>query len=637
MNTAVKMQSNSKEQRLVAPFVVGETSTTAPYLALGMTAAYLRSRQEAGDLAGYWIEPLHPYGYLGRPLESIHEVIADADDPICLFSSYVWNHHLNLEIASQIKARKPAALIIFGGPHVPKYEQQTDAFFAAHPFVDIAVLGEGELTLAEALSVLQGDVGADLSVLAHVNGLAFRLADEVVRTPSRDKLRDVSILPSPYLSGEFEPWFEQFDVTVLETNRGCPYGCTYCDWGSATLSRVSRFAPERVLAEIEYIASRQSKAIFIADANFGMLEQDIEIARGLVATRRKYGYPQRIMTNFAKNGGRRLMEVIKILHEGGLLPIGIIALQTTDTDVLKAIARDNIKTESFETMMRYFNDERIPMASDLMIGLPEQTVDSFAADLQYCFDWKISASANYTSLMPNAPMAESDYQQHYQIQTGENNLIVASSSFSTDDLEYMKKLYTSYLFHVRFAVAKYLLIYLQLEHQLEAITVLRCWLDKSLAADPTLPLSGRVVAEIFSRSVHTDWAMLVWKDNADFLFDDIEVYYEEMLDFVQREFDVEIAPSQVRTLVLAQQAVMPRAGRRYPYQVHLDHGMGAYIEQAKSTATLRAPAEPIRPLQDFQPELLEVTHCADVIDSNQFVEIGTHADAWELPSVMRFY
>ena len=33
---------------------------------------------------------------------------------------------------------------------------------------------------------------------------------------------------------------------MLESNRGCPYGCTFCDWGSATLSKVRNFDLDRV-------------------------------------------------------------------------------------------------------------------------------------------------------------------------------------------------------------------------------------------------------------------------------------------------------------------------------------------------------------------------------------------------------
>jgi len=230
----------------------------------------------------------------------------------------VWNHKLNLHAAAEIKRRYPGSLIIFGGPEVPKFDGDTEGFLADNSFIDIAVLGEGEASCAEILAALAEQSQRDLSVLAEIKGIVFSIAGSVTRTPSRDRIKDVNILPSPYLSGEFGDWFQDFSNAILETNRGCPYGCTYCDWGSATLQKITRFTPERVIAEIEFLASRRSKVIFIADANFGMLEQDIEISKALVAISKRTGYPKKLNTNFAKNGGRRLMAVIKILHEGGL-------------------------------------------------------------------------------------------------------------------------------------------------------------------------------------------------------------------------------------------------------------------------------------------------------------------------------
>jgi radical SAM superfamily enzyme YgiQ (UPF0313 family) len=624
-------------QRRVIPLAVGGAKTNIPYLALGMITAYLRQAKAEQSLAAYEVARIVPVGCMGRPLESAVAAVSVSEDPICLLSSYVWNHDLNLQVARQIKTALPQSLIVFGGPHVPKYDDDTRDFLTENTFIDIAVIGEGEVAIVEVLEALANEPGNTLAQLHTVEGLAYMEEGVFHKTAPRTKLKGIEQLPSPYLQGEFEPWFRDFEVTVLETNRGCPYGCTYCDWGSATLSRVSKFNVDRVNAEIEYLAQQRSQTIFIADANFGMLEQDIEIARGLVHAKQRYGYPQRIMTNFAKNGGRRLMEVIKILHEGGLLPIGIIALQTTDQNVLETIARDNIKTESFEKMMEYFNSESIPMASDLMIGLPGQTVESFVNDLQYCFDWKVSANANYTSMMPNAPMAERSYREQHMIVTDENNMISASRTFTASDLDYMKKLYTAYLFHVRFGVLKYLLIYLQLEHGVRAIQLLRRWLDCALAGHALMPLSQRLLQEVFSRSVHTDWAMLIWRDNADFLFDAPENYYTEIIDFAVREFDLEIQPSVRDALIAAQQGVMPRAGRRYPHEVAVKHDFAAYIEQVKRSPSLHEVASSLQPLATFGPAALAVFHDSEVIENNRFLEPGTHADAWELPSPLRFY
>ena len=76
-------------------------------------------------------------------------------------------------------------------------------------------------------------------------------------------------------------------IGLWETNRGCPFQCTFCDWGSATASKVSRFEMDRLEREIKWMAEKKIKYIFVCDANFGIQKRDIEIAK----------YPQKANTH----------------------------------------------------------------------------------------------------------------------------------------------------------------------------------------------------------------------------------------------------------------------------------------------------------------------------------------------------
>lgn len=620
----------------VFPIVVADTFRTLPYLPLGMVTVFLREWNQGALAAAYDIHRLRLSGVMGYPLEKILPLLQDEKNPICLFSSYVWNHSLNMAAIARIKAINPGARIIIGGPEIPKYAGETEAFLTDNPHVDFAVLGEGELACAEILATLASKQPGEQ--LESVSGIVFRDGENIVRTAPRDRILDINALPSPYLHKEFEPWFRKFHTTVLETNRGCPYGCTYCDWGSATLAKVTRFSLERVTREIEYIAACKSENIFIADANFGMLEQDIAIAQVLVEVRERTGYPLRLYTNFAKNGGRRLMSVIKILHEGGLLPTGIIALQTTDETTLKTIQRDNIKTTAYETMMEFFNAEGIPMASDIMIGLPGQTIDSFQTDLQFCFDWKVSANGNYTAMMPNAPMAEKSYRATHKIVTDSNNMIASTASFSAEDLAYMKHLFRAYQFHVRLGMLKYYLYHVQLEHGIPAIAFLRRWLDRVLEEDPALPISNRVFKELLVDNVRAfDWAPISWGKEARFFFDDLASYYHEIYRFSQREFKLTLTEGVLKTLVSAQDAVSPKLEREYPFSVALTHNIETYFSQIKHAPSLHHMKEDFTPLVAFDASTLHVTPDVPRVEDISYMYVGGHSDDWELPSALRFY
>ena len=68
-----------------------------------------------------------------------------------------------------------------------------------------------------------------------------------------------------------------------ETNRGCPFSCAYCDWGSATNSKVARMELDRVFDELDYVYNLGLSHVqwLFADANFGILKRDAEIAAKL--------------------------------------------------------------------------------------------------------------------------------------------------------------------------------------------------------------------------------------------------------------------------------------------------------------------------------------------------------------------
>src|SRR5262249_56757190 len=163
----------------------------------------------------------NPKGFVFVREEPV-EVVRSLDDPgVAAFSTYVWNWEMSVATAREIKQQYPRCLIVFGGPQVPDPER-LDNFFESFPFIDIAVHGEGEVTFSEILTThAQG--GNYLSI----NGLSCKDGT----TPPRTRTPDLNVFPSPYLTGIFEDLFElPFSYqTVWETNRGCPYGCTFCD------------------------------------------------------------------------------------------------------------------------------------------------------------------------------------------------------------------------------------------------------------------------------------------------------------------------------------------------------------------------------------------------------------------------
>ncbi len=618
----------------VLPLALAPNLALAPYLPLGMIAAYVRAH-DAGRLAElYDVHKVRLGGVPAYSLPAVFETVREGPPPVCLLSSYVWNEATNLRAGNRIKNLRPDALVVIGGPEIPRRGGDTEAFLEKHPFIDVAVLGEGEVTTADMLAALGGVLPFDRSRLADVEGIVYRDGERFVRTAPRPRVKDLNVLPSPYLTGEFGPWFDDWGAGVFETNRGCPYGCTYCDWGAATLQKIAAFDLERLRAEIAYLGERRVQSVFIADANFGVLPQDVEIARAFVETNVRTGFPKRVVSNFAKNGGKYLMQVMKILHDGGLLKAGIVALQTTDPVVLKAIRRDNIKTAAYEKLMAFFTEEGIPMSSDILVGLPGQTVDSLEQDLQFCFDWKVFVNAFNTSVMPNAPMSEPAYLEEHGIVVGPDRMVRASKTFTPADLESMKALVYTYAFHIKYGVTRYYLYFLQNDHGVPALRLLRRWLEAASSGDPALPVSTRVYREVFAlenRDRH--WYFLTWGDEAKFLFDDPTPLYRELHALAEREFGVSVSATELAAIFAAQRAVTPRLEERYPVEAAVEHDVVGYFQQFQRVTNLRQTDTPLRPLRGFGEGTLRAGTPDTRVESIRFYDVATHGEpGWLLAS-----
>ena len=228
---------------------------------------------------------------------------------------------------------------------------------------------------------------------------------------------------------------------MVESNRGCPYGCTFCDWGSATLSRIRKFDMDRVKAELEWFSKNELLFVSLCDANFGIFERDVEIAEHIAEMKSKYGYPKTAALNYAKNTMKHLRRIIDVVRERRVSTIEpTVALQSTDATTLKIIRRSNIKLEQYDELADEFRRSRLPLATDVMMGLPGSTVESFKGDLQTCTDRDVRARCNPTVLLPNSPMNDPGYREEHGIVARPHEVIKETKTYTREDFDEMDRL-----------------------------------------------------------------------------------------------------------------------------------------------------------------------------------------------------
>jgi hypothetical protein len=297
-----------------------------------------------------------------------------AQNNMVTFSTYVWNHRYNYALARRIKEINPGVLTVFGGPEVAITDPD---LFVKEPFMDLVICYEGEITFKRVLEHFeQGDWESVPGLLINRNGVA-------VKTQDAERIDTLDQVPSPYLSGIFDQMIADHpEVTwqgTLETNRGCPYACTFCDWGSLTYNKVKKFELERVFAELEWMARRNFDWISITDANFGMYpERDGMIADKIIEMQEKFGSPRTFSVAWAKNQKKEVIDIVKKLLDARGFNQGLtLSVQSLDHDVLENIRRKNMEMNKLNEVFELCDQRNIPAYTELILGLPGETLETW--------------------------------------------------------------------------------------------------------------------------------------------------------------------------------------------------------------------------------------------------------------------
>lgn len=584
-----------------------------PPLALGMCLAHARAEldEEHFDLEPRFV----------RTDAELEQALALRARHVLLFSNYVWNVDRNLELSRRAKAVDPHCITIHGGPSTPAYEGACQGFLEEHSHVDYCVRGEGESALVGLLAAIQREEPRQTPL----PGVCTLHDHALVRGPDCARAFDLDHYPSPYLTGLFDELDHQsWESATLETNRGCPYGCTFCDWGSATLQKLRRFSLERVQQEIQWLAERRVPEFWLADANFGILPRDLQIAEMICDARKTTGFPKRVVVNYAKNTHRHLVEIVELFVEHGLVSTGIVSLQTRDEGTLETVRRKNIRATEYDKLRSVFARKGLPLTTQLMVGLPGSDIISLKSDLRSEFGGPVDVQLFRTVSLPNSPMADPAYVEEQQLEVDGEGLVLSSATFTGADMDEMSLLSRLFRGAHTFGLLRYALHYLEWDHGLDPLDVLHeLARDLRAGAIRGLALRGLIDAGAKNIDLLTTHVALREERRAEASWAEL---HSEFFDWARERFGISDSTATL-AVQSAQTAVMPAAGRTFPDVVHLEHDVEAWLSD-------RLTGEG-RELTSYGPAQLFVRDPWDLSSTPLRSRAEVPANAWELDSDLR--
>ena len=351
------------------------------------------------------------------------EAIKHDPPDVLMVSNYVWNEALSHHFCKIAKSVNPNILTVMGGPNISLEPDRQMSYLKDHPSLDVYALGEGDFTAYDIVRTFM-DAGLCVGSLG-----AKSIPSSTYRNPEGQEIinltkpreRDVDTIPSPWLSGIQDEFFDGKLAPMIETNRGCPFTCTFCVQGTGFYTKVHNFSVERIKEEIHYISRRIKEfsptmgTLRIADSNYGMYERDVDISGYIGQMQRDYGWPTFIDATTGKNRPERIIKSVELVSGALVL---YQAVQSLDEDVLRKVKRQTIKLDAYKAIEIHMRGRGLRSVSDLILGLPGESLVSHLRGLHTLLDSNIHQMHNFQAMMlKGAEMETMNSRQTFSFDT----------------------------------------------------------------------------------------------------------------------------------------------------------------------------------------------------------------------------
>ena len=341
---------------------------------------------------------------LFKYIDEIDKAVNENPPDILGLSNYCWSHNVSYEIFKMCKKTNPNIITIWGGPNFPIDFPSQKKFMEHYKEVDIYVPTEGETGFSNVVKkVLESNSIDEVKqqiTQSPIDGCISRNEQgQIQYTIPTVRISSLDEIPSPYLNGMMDKFFDGKLTPMLQTNRGCPFHCTFCTDGRDEVNKVNNFSIARVQSEIQYVAEhipKNTHSLHISDLNFGMYPRDIEICESLVKIQEKFDYPKYIKCTTGKNQKDKIIKAIKRLNSSLRVTMSV---QSLDSNVLSNIRRDNISVDHMLALYPAIKEADLQTTSEVILGLPGETYSNHIQTLRDLIRAKMDEIVVHTCML----------------------------------------------------------------------------------------------------------------------------------------------------------------------------------------------------------------------------------------------
>jgi len=370
-----------------------------------------------------------------RSVSEIYDEIPNAD--VYLFSSYVWNYEIIDELAIYVKKINPRAITVIGGPHIGTNDKEFLDSRTQYDFVCLPTK-PGEVFMEDFIDSYIDNCGKPKAedISWELNSLKQRkcpMPDYSIYEEHFDFLKETCDYAKRY---KLEPFI------IIETTRGCPYKCVFCEWGGGINTKIIQKSMDIVQRDILAMKRAGFRDAYLTDANFGAFEDrdlsifefgwkndfnltDISTMKSPDLERRKRLIDRwfSVVGATDKKNNRDILGKDMWEETRNMSIVPTVSIQSISEEAMRVAKRVDLKTKDKLELSRHIEkrcrEEGFPVpALELILGMPGSTVDDFYKEMEVIWNFKAWGSTRHDYMfLPDSHLSNNSYKSEYKIET----------------------------------------------------------------------------------------------------------------------------------------------------------------------------------------------------------------------------